>query len=136
MPGEELIGRLTTGVGHGRRFTQMEWARRQFLEKLGIDPFPGTANLLIDNAQSLSIWTHLESTPGVRIDNPNDGPHDCHARCYPVLIDGQIDAAIVLPEITGYPAVQIELIAAVGVRDTLGVDDGDTLRVQIVGALI
>lgn len=130
----ELIGRLTNGVGHGKNFTQLEWARRQFLEKLDIDPFPGTANLLIDDAHYLSVWNRLKATPGVRIDNPNEGPHDCHARCYPVSIDRQIDAAIVVPEVAGYPAVQVELIATVGIRDALGVDDGDSLRVLIAGA--
>jgi CTP-dependent riboflavin kinase len=68
----------------------------------------------------------------VRIDNPNSGPHDCNARCYPVSIDGQIDAAIVLPEVAGYPPIQIELIAAIGVRDALAVGDGDTLSLEIL----
>jgi CTP-dependent riboflavin kinase len=70
-------------------------------------------------------------TPAIRIDNPNDGPHDCDARCYPVSIDGRIDAAIVLPEVAGYSPAQIEIIAAMGVRDALDIDDGDSLRLEI-----
>lgn len=73
----------------------------------------------------------FKGTSGVRVDNPNNGPHDCHVRCYPVSIDGWIDAAIVLPEITGYSPVQIEIIAAVGVREALDIDDGDSLRLEI-----
>jgi CTP-dependent riboflavin kinase len=131
IQGEELIGRLTTGVGQGTHFTQIDWARRQFTEKLGLDPFPGTANLIIEDAKSLSVWSRLKGTPGVRIDNPNKGPHDCDARCYPVSIEGRIEAAIVLPEVTGYSPVEIELIAAVGIRTTLGIDDGDSVRLEI-----
>ena len=79
----------------------------------------------------MKVWNRLKGTPGVRIDNPNEGPHDCDARCYLVSIDGQIDAAIVLPEVAGYSPVQIELIAAVCLRDALQVDDGDSLRLEI-----
>ncbi len=131
MPGEKLLGRLATGTGQGRHFTSLDWARRQFVEKLGIDPFPGTINLIVEDPECLEIWECLKATPGVRIENPNDGPNDCDARCYPVVIDGQIDAAIVLPEVPGYPAEQVEIIAAVCIRDTLGITDGDSLSLEI-----
>ncbi len=131
MSGEKLLGRLATGSGQGKQFTRLDWAREQFLDKLGIDPFPGTINLIVEDSESMKVWNRLKGTPGVRIDNPNDGPHDCDARCYPVSIDGQIDAAIVLPEVAGSSPVQIEIIAAVGFRDALDVDDGDSLRLEI-----
>jgi CTP-dependent riboflavin kinase len=131
MSGEELLGRLATGRGRGKRFTQLDWAREQFLDKLGIEPFPGTINLIVDDSESMKVWNRLKGTPGVRIDNPNDGPHDCDARCYPVSIEGQIDGAIVLPEVAGYSPLQIEVIAAERVRDVLGIEDGDSLRLEI-----
>jgi CTP-dependent riboflavin kinase len=128
---ERILGRLATGSGQGKHFTRLDWARQQFSEKLGIDPFPGTINLIVDDSESMKVWNRLKTRPGVRIDNPNDGPHDCDARCYPVSIDGQIDAAIVLPEVPGYSPAQIEIIAAMGVRDALDIDDGDSLRLEI-----
>jgi phosphoglycolate phosphatase len=131
MVQERLIGRVASGRGEGQRFTQLEWAREQFTEKLGIDPSPGTLNLIVDEPEFAEIWNRLKSTPGVRIENPNDGPHDCDARCYPVSVDGQIDAAIVLPEVPGYSAVKVEVIAAVGIRSALGVEDGNLLSLEI-----
>ena len=101
------------------------------MERLGIDPFPGTLNLVLEDVESIDVWHRLQKTPGVRIENPNDGPNDCDGRCYPVTIEGRIDAAIVLPEVPGYSPVQIELIAAVCLRDALQVDDGDALRLEI-----
>jgi CTP-dependent riboflavin kinase len=124
-------GRVATGSGQGRHFTQLEWARRQFVQKLGIDPFPGTLNLVLEDAESIEVWHRLRKAPGIRIENPNDGPNDCDGRCYPVTIDGRIDAAIVLPEVAGYSPVQIELIAPVGVREALGVEDGDSLGLEL-----
>ena len=101
------------------------------MERLGIDPFPGTLNLVVEDVDSIDAWHRLESTPGVRIENPNDAPNDCDGRCYPVTIEGRIDAAIALPEVAGYSPVQIELIAAVCLRDALEVADGDSLWLEI-----
>jgi CTP-dependent riboflavin kinase len=131
MPGKELLGRLATGIGQGRHFTQLDWVLRQFMEKLAIAPFPGTVNLIVEDQESMAIWNRLKSTPGVRIENPNHGGNACHARCYPVSVGGWIDGAIVLPEVEGYSPAQIEIIAAVGVRAALDVDDGDSLRLAI-----
>ena len=131
MASEQLHGQLTTGIGQGKPFTRLDWAREQFMNKLGIDPFLGTINLIVDDSESKKVWSRLKSTPGVRIDNPNDGPHDCDARCYPVSIEGQVDGAIVLPEVEGYSPLQIEVIAAKGVREVLRIEDGDSLRLQI-----
>ena len=131
MRGEHLHGQLITGIGQGKRFTRLEWARQQFMDKLGIDPFPGTINLIVDDSESMKVWNRLKGTLGVRIDNPNDGPHDCDARCYPVSIEGQIDGAIVLPEVAGYSPLQIEVIAAMGIRNALDIDDGDSVGLEI-----
>ena len=128
---DRLVGRVASGRGGGQRFTQLDWAREQFTERLGIDPSPGTLNLIVDEPESAEIWNRLRSTPGVRIENPNDGPQDCDARCYPVSVEGQIHAAIVLTEVPGYSAVKVEVIAAVGLRSTLGVEDGDRLSLEI-----
>ncbi|MGE0628188.1 MAG: DUF120 domain-containing protein [Hyphomicrobiaceae bacterium] len=129
--GRIITGRLATGLGQGRHFTRLDWARRQFVEKLAIDPFPGTVNVIVEDPRSFDLWKELAATPGVPIDNPNDGPHDCDARCYPVAIEGRIDAAIVLPDVAGYPPAQIEMIAPVAVREALAISDGDMVDLVI-----
>ena len=131
MRGEQIVGRLATGIGLGKTFTRLDWARRQFIEKLDIDPYPGTINVVVERPDDIAVWRRLKATPGVRIDNPNDGPHDCDARCWPVSIEGRFDAAIVLPEVAGYAPALIEVIAAAGMRDALGIADGDALRLVI-----
>ena len=100
-----ILGRLATGVGQGRHFTRLDWARRQFIGKLGIDPFPGTLNVIVDGPRQMAVWADLKGRPGVRIANPGDGPDDCDARCYPVSIEGRVDAAIVVPEVADYAKV-------------------------------
>ena len=131
MPGTTIIGRLASGIGQGRHFTRLDWARRQFIQRIGIDPFPGTVNVVVDEPAQLAAWAALAATPGVRIDNPNGGPHDCDARCWPVTIEGRIAGAIVRPEVAGYPPGQIEIIASIGVREALGVTDGDVVQIAV-----
>jgi CTP-dependent riboflavin kinase len=65
------------------------------------------------------------------MDNPNDGPHDCDAKCWRVSINDKIDGAIVFPLVDGYPPAQVEVIAAVGVRDAFGIEDGDTVTLTL-----
>lgn len=131
MSGEVLSGRVASGIGQGRHFTRIDWARRQFIDKLGIDPYPGTFNVVIDEPDAMQAWVRLKRTDGVTIDNPGDGPHDCDGRCWPVTIGGRIAGAIVLPLMPDYPPAQVEMIAAVGVRETLGVEDGDAMTIEL-----
>ena len=43
-----IQGIIVSGRGEGAGFTQLDWVRRQFIEQLGIDPHPGTLNLILD----------------------------------------------------------------------------------------
>ncbi|MHA1107761.1 MAG: DUF120 domain-containing protein [Alphaproteobacteria bacterium] len=38
---------------------------------------------------------------------------------------------MVLPEVPGYPAPKLEMIAPVGVRDILGIADGDPVTIEL-----
>ena len=121
------MARLATGIGMGRSFTQLPWAKEQFVERVGVDPFLGTINVIIDDPESMPVWVRLKQTAGLRLENPNDGPHDCDAECWRVSIDGKIDGAIVFPVVPDYPIAQVEVIAPVGV-DMLGIEDGDAVH--------
>ena len=133
MRGEKLIGRLATGIGMGVTFTQLDWARNQFRERLGIEPFPGTVNVIIDDPESMPVWVRLKTTSGIAIENPNNGPHDCDAKCWHVTIAGEIDGAVLYPLVDNYPPSQVEVIAPVGVRNALQIEDGESLTLTLKG---
>ena len=128
-----LVGRVVTGVGAGASFTQVSWARQQFIDKLGLDPYPGTLNLVIDTSTARASWARLKTAPGYPI-TPAD-PQWCQARCYPVRIDGCLPGAIVLPDVPNYPPGQVELIAALSLRAELALKDGDQLCLDVAGPL-
>ncbi len=124
-----IEGTVVTGRGEGAAFTQLEWARRQFVERLGIDPFPGTLNLILDSPADLEGWGDLKAGAGRAVIPPDS--QWCTARCYPVRVGGRLPGAIVLPEVPGYPEAQVEIIAALSVRETFSLKDGDRLSLDI-----
>jgi HAD superfamily hydrolase (TIGR01509 family) len=128
-----LAGQVVTGRGQGATFTQLDWAREQFITKLGIDPFPGTLNLHLNTAANLSVWADLKTRADCCI-NPPDAQW-CQARSYPIRVAGRLPGAIILPEVSGYPETQVEVIAALSLRQELGLADGDRLTVEIVQPL-
>ena len=104
--------------------------RRQFIEKLSIDPYPGTLNLQIVDPESLQTFIALKTKKGIEI-TPED-PSFCSAKCYQVLINGQLKGAIVFPLVEGYPENKMELIASKNIKEVLSVKVGDDLEVEIL----
>ena len=104
--------------------------KRQFIEKLSIDPYPGTLNLEIIDPESLQTFNELKTKKGIEI-QPED-PSFCIAQCYPVLINGQIRGAIVFPLVEGYPENKMELIASQNIKETISVKAGDDLEVEVL----
>jgi riboflavin kinase, archaea type len=102
--------------------------RKQFIEKLSIDPYPGTLNLEIFDPESLQSFNALKTKKGIEI-TPED-PSFCSAQCYPALINGQLKAAIVFPLVKDYPENKMELIASEKIKEALSLHTGDLLEVE------
>lgn len=124
-----LEGRLVAGLGKAADFTRIDWVRRQLLERAGIDPHPGTVNLRIEDTANLARWRDWCSAPGHAL-APEDADF-CAARCYPVRIGSRIPAAVLVPEVPGYPPDKFELVAAVPVRSQLSLKEGDRIGVEL-----
>ncbi len=124
-----LSGQLVTGKGEATFFTSADWARAAFRDLVDIDPWPGTLNLRLTETEHLATWAEIRSTPGLLLRAPD--PEWCDGRCYPVLIAGNIGAAAVVPDVASYPEDQVEIIAAIRLRDALGVTDGHILTIEV-----
>ncbi len=129
MARHALAGKLVSGLGEGAGFTRTEWARRQFVELLGIDPYPGTLNLLVENEADLETWRAIRKQAGLTVTPPDPGW--CNGTCYPATIAGAIKGAIVVPEIADYPTDKIEIISETALRAALGLADGDPVTLDV-----
>ncbi|MBI1987604.1 MAG: CTP-dependent riboflavin kinase [Nitrospinae bacterium] len=123
--GVSLKGVIVSGLGEGRFFTELPWAKGQFIGKVGIDPYPGTLNLRLDSAEVLKRWRELRNQPGITIVPPETG--FCNGKCFKVLIQGKLSGAIVFPEVAGYPVDKLEVVAPHNLKEALEVQDGDEI---------
>ncbi len=132
-----LFGRVRTGLGQGAGFTALEWAREQFLANCGIDPHPGTLNVVVDDPAHLSTWQAIRATSAPLVRPP--AADACDAALYPVSIGRSrgahnghgLTGAVVLPDVPDYPGDQLEIIASIDLREHFGLSDGDALDVEL-----
>ncbi|GAB3677078.1 DUF120 domain-containing protein [Halopiger thermotolerans] len=132
----ELEGTVTSGMGEGRHYISLPGYSRQFEERLGYEPFPGTLNVDLreDSVRRRSAVSSLEPVPidGWEDDDRTYGP----AVCYPATIetsDGETyeGAHTIAPERTHHDEDQLEVIAPDKLRDELGLEDGDHVTVSV-----
>jgi CTP-dependent riboflavin kinase len=124
-----LAGEACSGLGEGAAFTRLEWVRREFLARLGFEPYPGTFNLRMAGPEWEEARRVMARKAGIAI-TPEAGY--CAAKCFHVVVGGCITGAVVFPAVAGYPADKFEVVSAVPVRQALGVSDGDSVAVSIV----
>ena len=124
----KLRGTVTTGIGESRSFTAIPWVKKQFINKLGIDPYPGTFNLNVSDSDSEKLDA-LRNASGIEI-VPQD-TNFCTARSFLVLVGNRIKGAAVIPLVADYPRTKLEIIAAENIRQSLSLDDGDVVEVTV-----
>jgi CTP-dependent riboflavin kinase len=126
-----LQGSVFSGLGQGAYFTGLDWVREQCREKLGFTPFPGTLNLRASTAD-LVLLRHTAAREGVEITPPT--AEFCPATALPLTIEGQTAAAI-LPRASGFTdethgTEVLEVIAPLGLKGKLGLQDGDRINLS------
>ncbi len=122
---EVVRGTVTTGLGEGQYYISREGYRAQFLQRLGFVPFPGTLNIKLDEP-FVPVAGQAIRIEGFRDEERTFG--DCS--CYKIRVEG-IEAAIVRPERSSYPANLVEVIAPVNLREALGLANGDEVEVTL-----
>ncbi len=120
-----LKGRVFSGKGIGSFFVNLEWAKKQFEEKFGFKPYPGTLNLQL--CSGTDVKRLRNTTKGIKIKAP-EGFHD--GRCFKALIMGKYFGAVVVPDVPGYPHDLLEILAPVNLRETLKLKDG--LQIEVI----
>jgi riboflavin kinase len=123
-----FTGTLVSGLGEGKYYTAHPGYQRQFAERLGFSPYPGTLNIEIAGVERNKL--RLLSGGGIHIEAFDaEGRTFGSVDCYPATVNG-IQAAIVLPKRSHYATV-LELISPHNLRQTLKLNDGDTVEVTV-----
>ncbi|MCP8316290.1 MAG: DUF120 domain-containing protein, partial [archaeon] len=64
----EIEGELFSGLEEGAYYVSLENYRRQFIDKLGFDPYIGTLNLKLTSSKDRKLRHELEHYSGISID--------------------------------------------------------------------
>ncbi len=132
--GRKISGVVFSDLGQGASFMSLDWVQQALREKMGFSPYAGTLNLRVESEQDISLWKNLRKTMK-GVDIPPSDASFCHARCFLARIDGPGDmqVAVVVPEVDSYPLDKIEIVAPFHLKDALNVHDGDRLTLEFVG---
>ncbi|MCF2239532.1 CTP-dependent riboflavin kinase [Halobacterium salinarum] len=135
-PGElALAGTVTSGMGEGRHYISLPGYNRQFAEKLGYEPYPGTLNVdLPPDGQRARAG--IQALDGVDIDAWEDEDRTYgSATCYACTVVGDgtdFDGAhVIIPDRTHHDDDQLEIIAPVKLRERLGLLDDDEVTIRV-----
>jgi len=131
-PSLTIEGTVFSGLGEGAYYVTREAYRRQFIEKLGFDPYPGTLNLKLTTEYDVEAAADLESYPAIVIEgfkneNRTYGP----VRCFHALVNNREKGAVVMALRSHYNMSVLEVIAPVYLRGKLKLKDGSRVKVTV-----
>lgn len=127
-----LEGVVFSGLGEGAYYIKQDGYKKQFLEKLGFDPYPGTLNVKLTSDYDRKARQELEGYPAIEIEGFQDeartfGP----VRCYPTLINDRAKGALIFAFRTHYDISVLEIIAPQYLRNQLRIKDGQKVKIEV-----
>lgn len=133
--GGELVfeGEVFTGLVQGAYYISQSGYRDQIQEKLGFDPFPGTLNLRLVG-EYLEHRRVLEGWPAVVLEGfRGEDRAFGGAQCYPLMVNGEVEGALIVAERSGYDRGVMEVVSPENLRERFGLEDGDRVKLVFNG---
>jgi riboflavin kinase len=123
-------GVVFSGLGEGAYYVSQSGYKKQFVEKLGFDPYPGTLNLRVRKEDQEEVRL-LEASPFLLIEGFTDGNRSFGpAKCFHGKIADKVEGALIFPVRTHYAGDVVELISTEYLRNALHLKDEDTVKVR------
>lgn len=147
-------GKIVTGMGEGSYYMSLKGYTKQFKEKLGYEPFPGTLNLKLENKIYMDKKREITNYPSIYIHGFKDENRTFGwVKCYPAILIPEIeknnidfknkhenfkdikkielDSAILLLERTHHDNSLIEVISPVCIKETANLKNGDMVTIEL-----
>ena len=125
-----LVGTVTSGLGEGGFYMSLEGYAKQFIEKLGFKPYPGTLNVRL-RPEYVKYRLYLDALPGIYIEGFSNGLRTYGGvKCFKASVHG-LPAAVLIIERTHHGPDTIEVISPYKLRDALNIKDGDEVEILV-----
>jgi riboflavin kinase len=127
-----IEGTVFSGLGEGAYYVTRPPYRKQFIQKLGFDPYPGTLNLRITSEFDAKMRSELGTYPGIEITGyTNEDRTYGSGKCFRAIVNNREKGAVVIALRTHYDSSVLEVIAPTCLRDHLKLKDGHKVKVEI-----
>jgi riboflavin kinase len=135
-PSVTLEGTVFTGLGEGAYYVSKPDYKKQIIEKLGFEPYPGTLNIKLSSDYDIKTRMELEAYPAIEVTGfLGEDRSFGLVKCYPAIIGGKVKGALVTAMRSHYDASVLEIIAPVCLRKQLMLKDGHKVKIEIYTSL-
>ena len=130
----DFKGTIVSGMGEGAYYMSLDGYKKQFKEKLGYEPYPGTLNVKLVDQISMNSRREISRYPSIFINGFSDNSRTYGwAKCYKADINSGVfnDAAVLVLERTHYDDSMLEVIAPFSLKQTMHIKNGDEISVRV-----
>jgi riboflavin kinase, archaea type len=130
----DFEGQIITGMGEGAYYMSLNGYKKQFKEKLGYEPYPGTLNIKLNSMSFIEAKKEMLKYPSINIDGFSDQSRTFGwVKCYPAYINDSINinSSILILERTHYDDSIIEIIAPFSVKEQFSLKNGDYIKLKV-----
>ena len=132
--GIDFEGHIITGMGEGAYYMSLNGYKKQFKEKLGYEPYPGTLNIKLNSMLFVEAKKEMLKYPAIKIEGFSDQSRTFGwVKCYPAHINDSrnINSSILILERTHYDDTIIELIAPFSIKEQFSLKNGDYVKLKV-----
>ena len=123
----KILGFVISGTKKGGYFLSQKFYSKQFKEKLGFKPFPGTLNIQIQEENLEQIAKIPEEEIGIIEGEEEFGT----VKYIKASLNDTINGALVFPVKTQHPQDILEFIGKENLREKLNLKDGELVNLYI-----
>lgn len=130
----DFEGHIITGMGEGAYYMSLNGYKKQFKEKLGYEPYPGTLNIKLNSLLFIEAKKEMLKYPSIYIEGFSDQSRTYGwVKCYPAYINDSmnINSSILILERTHYDDSIIEIIAPFSIKEQFSLKNGDYIKLKV-----
>ncbi len=128
----ELQGTVVSGIGEGAYYMSLKGYTKQFKNKIGYVPFPGTLNISLIKNEYIESIHQFDALEGILIKGFSDEKRTYGwVKCFKAKLNKSIDCELIRLERTLHDKKIIELISKINLRKAAKLSDESIVTITI-----